>query len=148
MNYSLIHAWMHQSVDATLVCRANEIGRKIFCRAIDRLISTKLRDAVVLGIMEDDPFRWYKTIISMRNSVATDSTGDKLLDLLIHIRELDAANPRDKVFSTLGLMKGKSEELGIVPDYESSEDDVFKNTAVSIIEKFVEPGYSRCCSYE
>jgi Heterokaryon incompatibility protein (HET) len=130
--------WIVQEIilaqDAILVCGSKEIDWKVFCRAINRLISAKLEDAVVLGLVEDDPFRWYKSIISMHSLISTESTGDKLLDLLIHVREREATNPRDKVFSVLGLMESKAEEMGIVPDYESSTEDVFKNATICILK--------------
>lgn len=130
--------WVVQEIilatDATLVCGRKEIDWKIFCRAVDRLISAKLTEGVVLGLVEDEPFRWYKSIISMRRLGLTDSLGDKLLDLLIHVREREATNPRDKVYSVLGLMDGKSEAMGIAPDYKASTEQVFKNAAVCILK--------------
>lgn len=130
--------WVVQEIilatDAILVSGSNEIDWKVFCRAIDRLISTKLMDGIVMGVVEDQPFRWYKSIISMRSLSLTDSLGDQLLDLLIHVREREATNPRDKVFSVLGLMDGKSEIMGITPDYQGTPERVFENTAICILK--------------
>lgn len=67
-----------------------------------------------MGLVEEETFRWYQSIISMRSLSLTNCLGDKLLDLLIHVREREATNPRDKVFSMLGLMESKSEVMGIM----------------------------------
>lgn len=129
--------WIVQEIilasDALIVCGSNEIDWKVFCQAIDRLIAAQLTDGVVMGLVEEEPFRWYKSIISMRSLSLTESLGDKLLDLLIHVREREATNPRDKVFSVLGLMDGKSEAMGIIPDYTGSTEEVFRHTAVCIL---------------
>ncbi|TLD36846.1 HET-domain-containing protein [Venturia nashicola] len=130
--------WIVQEIilatDALLVCGSNEIDWKVFCRAMDRLISAQLTNGVVMGLIEQEPFRWYQSINSIRSLSLTDSLGDKLLDLLIHVREREATNPRDKVFSVLGLMDGKSEAMGITPDYTGSTEEVFNHTATCILK--------------
>ncbi|TKA67605.1 hypothetical protein B0A55_09782 [Friedmanniomyces simplex] len=56
-----------------------------------------------------------------RTSIENDQADDpELLDLLLMSRGLGATDPRDKVYALLGL--GKHE---IVPDYQTSPEDVF-----------------------
>ncbi|KAE9971741.1 hypothetical protein BLS_004319 [Venturia inaequalis] len=130
--------WIVQEIilatDALLVCGSNEIDWKVFCRAMDRLISAQLTNGVVMGLVEQEPYRWYQSIISMRSLSSTNSLGDRLLDLLIHVREREATNPCDKVFSVLGLMEGNAELMGITPDYTGSTEEVFKHTAICILK--------------
>lgn len=57
----------------------------------------------------------------------------KLSDLLLQTRSCKATDPRDKVFSMLGLVDPKLYELK--PDYRLSTAEVFKEAVFSIITK-------------
>lgn len=63
--------WVVQEIilatDAMIVCGSNENDWKVFCRAIDILISAQLTDGTVMGLVEGEPFRWCQSIMSMRS---------------------------------------------------------------------------------
>jgi hypothetical protein len=57
----------------------------------------------------------------------------RLLSVLSDFRNLDATDPRDKIFAFLGLATDK---LGLVPDYRASVTDIFRNVTKQMIRKY------------
>lgn len=62
----------------------------------------------------------------------------KILLLLKTYRERDATDPRDKIYGLLG-MASDATEIGIVPDYSISWQEVYKRTAVKLIQNYHDP---------
>jgi hypothetical protein len=71
----------------------------------------------------------------MKQSSIVDSTTNGLLSLLIHVREREATDPRDKVYTVLDLLYKDSKGVNITPNYTSPPPAVFRATAVSIIKQ-------------
>lgn len=55
-----------------------------------------------------------------------------LLSALSNFRDLDATDPRDKIFAFLNLAE---DELGLIPDYYADVRDVFRKAAEAMIRK-------------
>ncbi|KAL6354292.1 hypothetical protein LRP88_11618 [Fusarium phalaenopsidis] len=55
-----------------------------------------------------------------------------LLSVLSHFRDLEATDPRDKIFAFLNLAE---DDLGLVPDYSAQVRDVFVQAARAMINK-------------
>ncbi len=53
-------------------------------------------------------------------------------------REREATDPRDKVYGLLGMASNVA-EVGIVPDYSLSWQEVYKRTAVSMVKSYQDP---------
>ncbi|EAQ86199.1 predicted protein [Chaetomium globosum CBS 148.51] len=56
----------------------------------------------------------------------------RLTSVLSALRDLDAADPRDKTFAFLSLADN---DLGIVPDYGATVQDVYKTAALAMLEE-------------
>ncbi|KAG4433505.1 hypothetical protein IFR05_011014 [Cadophora sp. M221] len=54
----------------------------------------------------------------------------RLLSVLSEFRNLDATDPRDKIFAFLNLA---TDDLGIVPNYHANVQDVFRNATADMI---------------
>jgi len=130
--------WVVQEValatDVLLVCGSQEMDWTTFCLAIETGLSHEVWEVMLFGIMDTDCFKKYKSMRTITRAIPADTPGDRLLELLIHLREHEATDERDKVFSVLGLLDTSLEELGVLPDYQDSSSNIFKKTAVSIIE--------------
>ncbi|KAK3297105.1 uncharacterized protein B0H64DRAFT_319798 [Chaetomium fimeti] len=56
----------------------------------------------------------------------------RLTSALSALRDLDTTDPRDKIFAFLGLV---DDELGIIPDYGATIQDLYRTATVATIEK-------------
>ncbi|VUC22355.1 unnamed protein product [Clonostachys rosea] len=75
-----------------------------------------------------------KLAISRSLDSTTDAVLPDLLALLWPTRSLEATDPRDKVYSLLGLIPEKeAEAMHIVPDYGASVEDCYLKAATKII---------------
>jgi len=131
--------WVVQEVvlakKALIVCGTKEMEWELFSLAIEQGISLGIWQEMMLGLVTVSYFSFYKSITTMKRSSLADSTAERLLSLMIHVREREATDPRDKVFAILGLLHGDSKDVNITPDYASPPPDVFRATAVSIIKQ-------------
>ncbi|KAF4457612.1 hypothetical protein F53441_485 [Fusarium austroafricanum] len=72
-----------------------------------------------------------KRIEDQRRLLAqTDKQTSRLMDVLVRFREMDSTDPRDKIFGLLGLV---TENHGIKVDYTLSVRQLYRQTALSII---------------
>ncbi|KAN0094266.1 HET domain containing protein [Hyaloscypha variabilis] len=130
--------WVVQEValatEVLLVCGSQEMDWDTFCVAVETGLSLEVWQVMMFGIMDTDCFKHYKSMTTILRAVPADTPGDRLLELLIHLRMHEATDDRDKVFSVLGLLDTSLEDLGVLPDYQDSWPSVFKKTAASIIE--------------
>jgi hypothetical protein len=122
------------AADVVLVCGSQELDWSTFCLTIETGLSLEVWEVMLFGIMDTDGFKHYKSMKTIQRAIPADTPGDRLLELLIHLREHEATDERDKVFSVLGLLDTSLEDLGVLPDYQDSSLNIFKKTAVSIIE--------------
>ncbi|KAI8656306.1 HET domain-containing protein [Fusarium sp. Ph1] len=78
--------------------------------------------------------RWYvelpETINLDDHDIRTSTI--TLLSVLSHFRDLEATDPRDKIFAFLNLAE---DDLGLVPDYSAQVRDVFVQAARAMINK-------------
>jgi hypothetical protein len=131
--------WVVQEIvlakDALVVCGKKEMDWRQFCLAIETGRLREIWETLLLGLVEgNNDFSFYQSIATMQRPVEADSVADQLLGLLIHVRQREATDARDKVFSVLGMLGRSPKELGIVPDYHASAENIFTNTAVAIIK--------------
>ena len=130
--------WVVQEIalatDVLLVCGSREIDWTTFCLAVETGLAYEVWEVMMFGIMDTDAFKHYKSMTTILRAIPADTPGDRLLELLIHLREHEATDERDKVFSVLGLLDTSLEDLGVLPDYQDTSLNIFKNTAVSIIQ--------------
>ena len=81
--------------------------------------------------LETEHQRW----ILQNSSSSPDADGtthSTLLDVLARFRDRQSSDPRDKVYSLLGLV---TEDHGIVVDYTKSVEELFQEVTVSIINR-------------
>ncbi|KAK4446723.1 heterokaryon incompatibility protein-domain-containing protein [Podospora aff. communis PSN243] len=81
------------------------------------------------------PVKQYRLLKSLRNPPAElNNPADLLLYFLFQTRSRMSTDPRDKIFSLLGLLSPNDVKvLGIEPDYTRSEKDVYTAAARNII---------------
>jgi hypothetical protein len=131
--------WVVQEIvlakKALVVCGTKEMEWETFSLAIEKGISLGIWQETMLGLVTVTYFSFYRSITTMKLSSLADSTAERLLSLLVHVREREATDSRDKVFSVLGLLHGDSKAINITPDYASPPPAIFKETAVSIIKQ-------------
>jgi len=87
----------------------------------------------VLGLIESGQFEELQSFMTMKEIDKLDSAADRFLDLLFELRQRSATDPRDKIFACLGLVNDTSNELDIVPDYQSPTEHVYINAARAIV---------------
>lgn len=57
----------------------------------------------------------------------------RLLSVLSNFRNLDATDPRDKLFAFINLA---TDDLGLIPDYRASVQDIFRHATEEMIRKY------------
>lgn len=104
-----------------------------FNAAIDVGFSKGLWETLVLGLIESGEFKELQSFRIMKEVDKLDSVADRFLDLLFELRKRGATDPRDKIFACLGLVNDTSNELDVVPDYQSPIEHVYINAAKAIV---------------
>jgi hypothetical protein len=76
-----------------------------------------------------------------------DGDGLTLLYFLIKCQNFEATNPRDKIYAFLGIYADACGDFPITIDYSLSVAEVFKNTAIHILQQDLKPTIlAFCCS--
>ena len=129
-----MRAWIVQEVvlppDAHVTCGNLTIPWKI----ISRVISTFARRGLLLQLghtVFSNPESFWRVDAIALLQASVSSAGAPLLNLLIRNRLCSATDPRDKVFSFIGLASD-SATMGILPDYSLKTTEVYQKVAIQL----------------
>lgn len=79
--------------------------------------------------------RWSSVLANTSGGYGPDrGMYPSLLDLLILTRNLEATDPRDKIYAVLGVLE-EQKNPGVFPDYTASVEELFIGTAQKIIRR-------------
>ncbi|KAF2811771.1 uncharacterized protein BDZ99DRAFT_280498 [Mytilinidion resinicola] len=130
--------WVIQDIalpdDACIMCGPREIEWKTFASRIENGLRRGLFQTSMFGFVDADNFHNFRAVASIHARDTSRPPAQQLLDLLIQFRIRDATDPRDKVFSLLGLVSDV-EELGLTPDCRASAASLYCKTAISILSR-------------
>ncbi|KAK3986625.1 heterokaryon incompatibility protein 6, OR allele [Cladorrhinum sp. PSN332] len=135
-------AWTAQEIvlakRASLVMGPHQIDWDLFSAAIHHGEALKLSSwtsTIFGGIMESctAPFHEVKAIRDLAVN-PSPNLADELLSYLNLTSNRKAIDPRDKIFAVLGFADGRLQGIGIVPDYRSPVEDVYRDATKKLIE--------------
>jgi hypothetical protein len=93
----------------------------------------------------------YNKTLDVLGRLASSRLGDAkmtLLDLLVKCRSFKATDPRDKIYAFLGIYADARGESPINIDYSLPASEVFKTTAIHVLQKGNNPAIlAHCGSY-
>ncbi|KAK4189839.1 heterokaryon incompatibility protein-domain-containing protein [Podospora australis] len=139
-------AWTAQEIvlakDALFVSGRYQMGWDDFCDAVYHGIALDLTswtqnlfgnniESAVTAFHEVQALR--RRFLEFTADRDGNNSADELLYYLIRTRHREATDPRDKVFSVLGLGSGKLKDVGIMPDYRSPVAEVYCDAARKLI---------------
>ncbi|KAK4166243.1 heterokaryon incompatibility protein 6, OR allele [Cladorrhinum sp. PSN259] len=135
-------AWTAQEIvlakRASLMMGRHQIDWELFSAGIhygEALNLSSWTSTIFGGMMESctAPFHEAKDIRDLAINPRPDPA-DELVSYLNLTRNRKAVDPRDKIFAVLGFGNGRLEAVGIVPDYRSPVEDVYRNATKKILE--------------
>lgn len=133
-----IRIWVVQELvlarEAILVCGWKEISWDTFSIGVKTGLTSGQLDEPFLGIVPGIECTNFNALVSVHSRDIGCSSTDQLLDLLVRFRTREATDPRDKVYSLLGLIEN-IEDIDLVPDYRPSctAAEVFTKTATVLL---------------
>jgi hypothetical protein len=124
--------------DAIVVCGKHTLQWHTFSSVIDAGLKRGIWEQRVLGFIRDNTFKQFISMYNIYLIFITGSFGnevgaERLLHLLVALRDRNASDPRDKIFSALGMVDDPKNKIGIVPDYQSSVEVVYTRAATSFL---------------
>lgn len=129
--------WTVQEVilaqDATIICGWHNMDWRSFKQAISTGIAMGAWDQVILGSVNTELFPGLRVMNLMSSISQVETAAERLLQLLLELRKRRATDPRDKIFSCLGLVNDASNDLNMKPDYQTPTENVYIGAAKAII---------------
>jgi len=129
--------WVVQEVilarDVLLLLGRQSLDWNTFRAAVETGFAQGHWQQHALGNIRVRDFDYFLSLKAIQESVRSEGPADTFLDLLVQLRVRDASDPRDKIFSVLGILGNGVNMLNITPDYTSSPSTVFKTTAERLL---------------
>ncbi|KAK3941792.1 heterokaryon incompatibility protein 6, OR allele [Diplogelasinospora grovesii] len=111
--------------NAIIVNGRFQVDWDFFCAAAYHGAALEIWNALYFGNTVESEIEGFYAIQAMKNLPKLETLADELLAFLIHARQRNATDPRDKIFAVLGLVSGSPQNIGIKPDYRSSVGEVY-----------------------
>ena len=129
--------WVVQEVilarEAIIVCGLDAMRWETLHSAVEKGLEMEIWEKLILGLIEGREFENLQTFKMMKQVDEYGAMADRFFHLLLQLRKRDATNPRDKIFSCLGLLDDKENELAFRADYDSPVEHVYINAATTIL---------------
>ncbi|OQO14644.1 hypothetical protein B0A48_00025 [Cryoendolithus antarcticus] len=129
--------WVVQEValarTAIIVCGSDILSWTVYTTGIEFATKIGVLESSIMGALRDPHETYANMIAPSEFIIKTERPADLLLSLLHKCRFREATNAADKVYSMLGLVGKNIAELGIVPDYTVSSQQIFRDVARSIL---------------
>jgi hypothetical protein len=124
---------------ALLVCGDQTMQWDRFSFTYDAALKHGLWNQILFGFIYDASFVPFNSIYNLyvwhtTGDLRAIGPADQLLHLLVALRGRKATDARDKVFSALGIMNDLGGTVGIVPDYDTPVEGIYKTTASCILQ--------------
>jgi hypothetical protein len=131
-------AWTTQEIllakRATLVSGRLEMDWDFFVSAVNYGMSIGLWTSVYFGTPVETSTMYFQAIETLKALRSSGNAAQDLLNLLLHTRQRDASDARDKVFAVLGLVQQGGLDVNLEPDYIASVEDVYSNATRAVVE--------------
>jgi hypothetical protein len=131
--------WVQQEAKlaqhAQVVCGAKSLDWQVFRNALFCLWHFSQRRALP-GHVVEHMNKFYILIAK---------TSFLLNELIFHGRQRKCTDPRDRVYSLLGLIGGRERKLGIEPDYTKTPGQVYKDVITSYLKNLNRLDPISCC---
>ncbi|KAH9216197.1 heterokaryon incompatibility protein-domain-containing protein, partial [Leptodontidium sp. 2 PMI_412] len=128
--------WVVQEIalgrSATVVCGWNEMSWDTFAIGIQTGLESNQFHTSSFGVLDTNKFYNFDAVATIQKRDTRYPPAEQLLSLLIQFRRRQATDPRDKIFSLLGLVEDIG-SIGLAPDYASSTAEVYKKTTATLL---------------